>query len=163
MNIPMLGGGDGPKSFQQEYDAYCKLSKKNVSDRSLPLRQLATAHTHSPLPSRTLSLNTCQHSPPHPSHPLSLTQWYLLSSPFGVCAYQRMRGFLGCFAAGWILSACSLFTIPGLALGRPAPFAILYTVGNILALSSRSSYGVPSRSSRACSNPSVLVPLSSTW
>jgi len=47
-----------------------------------------------------------------------------------------MRGFIGCFAAGWILSACSLFTIPGLALGKPAPFAILYTLGNILALSS---------------------------
>ena len=29
--MAMLGGGDGPKTFQQEYDAYCKMSKKNVS------------------------------------------------------------------------------------------------------------------------------------
>jgi len=70
-------GGDMAKSFQQEYDAYCKLSKKN-----------------------------------------------------------RMRGFIGCFLAGWIIAGCSLFTLPGVALGKPAPFAILYTIGNLVALSS---------------------------
>jgi len=48
---------------------------------------------------------------------------------------QRLRGFLVCFAVGWILMACSLITIPGLALGKPAPFAVLYTIGNIVALS----------------------------
>ena len=32
ISIPMLGGSEGgAPSFQQEYDAYCKLSKKNVS------------------------------------------------------------------------------------------------------------------------------------
>ena len=30
----------------------------------------------------------------------------------------------------------SLFTLPGVALGKPAPFAILYTLGNLVALSS---------------------------
>ena len=37
ISIPMLGGSDGgAPSFQQEYDAYCKLSKKNVSQRQQP-------------------------------------------------------------------------------------------------------------------------------
>jgi len=71
-----LVGGDASKSFQEEYDAYCKLSKKN-----------------------------------------------------------RMRGFLICFAVGWIITVCALFTLPGVVLGNPAPFAIMYTIGNIVALS----------------------------
>jgi len=69
-------GGDVTKAFSEEYDANCKLSKK-----------------------------------------------------------QRMRGFFICFAVGWIITVCSLFTLPGLALGKPAPFAVMYTIGNIVALS----------------------------
>lgn len=45
-----------------------------------------------------------------------------------------MRGFVACFATGWIIAACSLFTLPALATGNPAPFAVMYTIGNIIAL-----------------------------
>lgn len=51
------------------------------------------------------------------------------------CVDQRMRGFVCCFAVGWIMAACSLIALPGVAVGKPAPFAILYTLGNVVALS----------------------------
>ena len=59
MEIPMLGGGgDGPKSFQQEYDAYCKLSKKNVTT------QPHTPHTHIPHGSLTAHIHSLRLSCP---------------------------------------------------------------------------------------------------
>jgi len=56
---------------------------------------------------------------------------------------QRLYGFLGCFCIGWLLSFLSLFTIAGLVTGNPRPFAILYTLGNILALASLGSLWGP--------------------
>ena len=43
-----------------------------------------------------------------------------------------------CCAVVWVMlcpGAQSLITLPGVATGKPAPFAIMYTLGNIIALS----------------------------
>lgn len=44
---------------------------------------------------------------------------------------QRVYGFGICFVMGWLVSILSTFSI-----GKPKEFAILYTIGNIIALSS---------------------------
>jgi len=51
---------------------------------------------------------------------------------------QRIMGFMFCFAAGVILTATSLMSITSLLLGNPIPFAIKYTLGNMLAMGAAS-------------------------
>ena len=47
---------------------------------------------------------------------------------------QRLFGFALCFCVGVTLSVTSLFSFSQLLLGHPMPFAIKYTVGNVLSL-----------------------------
>jgi len=47
---------------------------------------------------------------------------------------HRLYGVGICFAIGFILNFISMFAIAGLFLGKPAKFAILYTLGNIVSL-----------------------------
>jgi len=47
----------------------------------------------------------------------------------------RLYGFAGCFVAGWIITIISLFALPQI-ISHPEKFAILYTVGNVVALCS---------------------------
>jgi len=46
---------------------------------------------------------------------------------------QRMYGFGFCFAIGWILTLCSAFAITSIAT-HPTRFAVLYCMGNVIAL-----------------------------
>jgi len=48
---------------------------------------------------------------------------------------QRMYGFIGCFIVGWVITLLSVLALPQI-VSEPARFAILYTVGNIVALCS---------------------------
>ena len=47
-------------------------------------------------------------------------------------------GFVMCFAAGMVLSLTSLFSFTSLLLGNPTPFALKYTLGNLLAMGASS-------------------------
>lgn len=47
---------------------------------------------------------------------------------------ERMIGFLTCFVLGFLLSLGSTFRLARLARGNPAPFALAYTLGNLLSL-----------------------------
>eukprot|EP00816_Leptocylindrus_hargravesii_P007464 CAMPEP_0196809688 /NCGR_PEP_ID=MMETSP1362-20130617/9592_1 /TAXON_ID=163516 /ORGANISM="Leptocylindrus danicus, Strain CCMP1856" /LENGTH=179 /DNA_ID=CAMNT_0042184447 /DNA_START=68 /DNA_END=607 /DNA_ORIENTATION=- len=49
---------------------------------------------------------------------------------------QRMIGFGTCFGAGYLISFCSFTFFVDLLEGDPLPFVYIYTLGNILALSS---------------------------
>jgi hypothetical protein len=51
---------------------------------------------------------------------------------------QRLVGFVMCFAAGMVLSLTSLFSFTSLLLGNPTPFALKYTLGNLLAMGASS-------------------------
>lgn len=46
----------------------------------------------------------------------------------------RVYGAIFCFCLGWILSIASVFTVAQIATGHPKPFAIFYTLGNVLSL-----------------------------
>jgi hypothetical protein len=47
---------------------------------------------------------------------------------------QRLTGFLTCLTIGFILELFAWITLVSLFKGKPAPFAIFYTSGNIAAL-----------------------------
>lgn len=49
---------------------------------------------------------------------------------------QRMVGFGVCFGAGYLISFCSFSFFVELLEGDPLPFVYIYTLGNVLALSS---------------------------
>ena len=49
---------------------------------------------------------------------------------------HRVWGFGICFGAGFIISMGSMLFFHELLMGKPAPFAINYTIGNLLELSS---------------------------
>lgn len=53
----------------------------------------------------------------------------------GLSRTQRFIGFGTCFTLGWILNLMSLFAIGSIVV-NPAKFAVLYTVGNCLAVGS---------------------------
>ncbi|KAI9980595.1 hypothetical protein PInf_009897 [Phytophthora infestans] len=50
------------------------------------------------------------------------------------CARERVIGCVTCFLLGFLLSLGSTFRLAKLAHGNPAPFAIAYTIGNILSI-----------------------------
>uniref|UniRef100_A0A7S0L323 Vesicle transport protein n=1 Tax=Coccolithus braarudii TaxID=221442 RepID=A0A7S0L323_9EUKA len=60
----------------------------------------------------------------------------------GCCAEmsykQRMVGFIFCLSAGLMLSASSLLSLSSLLLGNPVPFAVKYTLGNLLSIGAAS-------------------------
>lgn len=47
---------------------------------------------------------------------------------------ERTIGFITCFVLGFLLSLGSTFRLARLVHGNPAPFAIAYTIGNLLSL-----------------------------
>ncbi|KAJ0395485.1 hypothetical protein P43SY_002021 [Pythium insidiosum] len=49
---------------------------------------------------------------------------------------ERVIGFLTCFLLGFLLSFGSTFRLAKLVHGNPGPFAIAYTIGNLLSLGS---------------------------
>jgi hypothetical protein len=49
---------------------------------------------------------------------------------------QRLIGCFSCIAIGFLLSLGSTFRLMQLIRGDPEPFAVMYTIGNILGLSS---------------------------
>lgn len=61
---------------------------------------------------------------------------------------QRMTGFLLCFLFGMIVSFSALGSIGGLLLGNPRPFAVKYTIGNLLSLGSSSFLVGPAKQCR---------------
>jgi len=48
---------------------------------------------------------------------------------------QRFYGFGGCFIGGWVISLFALTQIPNIPT-EPQNFALLYSIGNIIALAS---------------------------
>ncbi|KAE8886276.1 hypothetical protein PF005_g6095 [Phytophthora fragariae] len=60
------------------------------------------------------------------------------SNSFWLCpslSYQeRVIGCVTCFLLGFVLSLGSTFRLAKLVHGNPAPFAIAYTIGNILSI-----------------------------
>ena len=61
---------------------------------------------------------------------------------------QRLYGFALCFCVGVSISVTSLFSFSQLLLGHPMPFAIKYTVGNVLSLVSMCFLVGPNRQLR---------------
>lgn len=53
----------------------------------------------------------------------------------GLTRTQRLYGFGICFALGWLVSFLACFALPQIG-SNPAKFALLYTLGNIIALCS---------------------------
>jgi len=47
---------------------------------------------------------------------------------------QRMAGFGTCFALGWIISLTSFNYFEELIAGKPVPFVVVYTVGNVISI-----------------------------
>ena len=47
---------------------------------------------------------------------------------------QRLFGFLACLAIGLLLSLTSLMSFGSLLTGNPTPFALKYTIGNLLSM-----------------------------
>jgi len=47
----------------------------------------------------------------------------------------RLYGFIACFCGGWLITIASLFALPSIAT-NPERFAVLYTLGNVIALMS---------------------------
>jgi len=48
---------------------------------------------------------------------------------------QRLAGFASCFILGWLIAFLALLTLPTIATS-PEKFAILYTLGNLIAVAS---------------------------
>ena len=61
---------------------------------------------------------------------------------------QRMLGFAICFAFGGLLSLSALSSIGSIFLGNPAPFAVKYTMGNLLSIGSSSFLVGPAKQCR---------------
>lgn len=58
-----------------------------------------------------------------------------ICSVFPTMTYQqRLIGCLSCYGLGFFLSFGSFFKLMQLLAGNPVPFAIMYTLGNILSL-----------------------------
>mmetsp|Transcript_47602 Transcript_47602/g.74331 ORF Transcript_47602/g.74331 Transcript_47602/m.74331 type:complete len:103 (-) Transcript_47602:458-766(-) len=49
---------------------------------------------------------------------------------------ERIIGFLGCVISGLILNCFSVVRIAELLLGNPVPFAVCFTLGNLLSMGS---------------------------
>lgn len=71
---------------------------------------------------------------------------------------QRIGGCIAMMSIGFLLSLGSLFRLLQLLKGNPAPFAIMYTIGNIISISStcflfglQTQYKSMCASSRYCS------------
>ncbi len=47
---------------------------------------------------------------------------------------HRLIGVIACFGIGLLLNFFSMFAIAGVFVGKPAAFAILYSLGNIVSL-----------------------------
>jgi len=72
-----------------------------------------------------------------------------LSCPSLSLSYQeRLFGCVTCFVLGFILSLGSTFRLAQLVHGRPAPFAVCYTVGNLLSLACTMFFVGPSTQCR---------------
>jgi len=57
------------------------------------------------------------------------------SSYFSLTRTQRLWGFFFFFVLGWLLSLLSIIALPQISV-HPQKFALLYTVGNIVSLTS---------------------------
>ncbi|CEG42566.1 vesicle transport protein [Plasmopara halstedii] len=57
--------------------------------------------------------------------------------------HERFIGCITCFLLGFILSLGSTFRLAKLMHGNPAPFAIAYTIGNILSIGSTTFFVGP--------------------
>ena len=47
-----------------------------------------------------------------------------------------MIGFAGCVISGLFLNLCSMVRLTELMLGNPKPFAVCFTLGNMLSMGS---------------------------
>uniref|UniRef100_A0A7S3AWZ9 Vesicle transport protein n=1 Tax=Haptolina ericina TaxID=156174 RepID=A0A7S3AWZ9_9EUKA len=75
----------------------------------------------------------------------------------GICPsltfQQRLYGFAICWVLGTIICISSMFSFGKLVNGHPAPFAIAYSLGNIIALSSTTFLVGPKRQMRKMTHP----------
>ncbi|KAL1502976.1 hypothetical protein AB1Y20_011047 [Prymnesium parvum] len=67
---------------------------------------------------------------------------------------QRLAGALACLAIGTLLSLFSLGSVAKLLLGNPLPFALKYTIGNLLSLGASSFLVGPAKQCRDMLAPS---------
>ncbi len=65
----------------------------------------------------------------------------------------RLFGFASCFVIGCLISLSSLFSFTQLLHGRPAAFAIKYTLGNIVAILSTAFLVGPSTQLKRMTSP----------
>lgn len=61
---------------------------------------------------------------------------------------QRMLGFVITFALGGLLSLSALSSLGAIFLGNPAPFAVKYTLGNLLSIGASSFLVGPAKQCR---------------
>lgn len=47
---------------------------------------------------------------------------------------DRVMGFIGCYVIGFTLSMTSMISFPALLAGHPGPFALKYSIGNVIGL-----------------------------
>jgi hypothetical protein len=54
---------------------------------------------------------------------------------------ERIIGFAGCVISGLFLNMFSMIRLTELMLGNPKPFAVCFTLGNMVRLTSQSACG----------------------
>ena len=70
---------------------------------------------------------------------------------------QRLYGFGICFVAGCVVSLSSIMSFSQLLKGHPAPFAITYTLGNLISVCSTMLLVGPMRQLKRMSEPTRAV------
>lgn len=70
---------------------------------------------------------------------------------------QRLYAFAICFAAGVVLSLTSVFSLTQMLAGNPAPFAIKYSLGNLISLFSTAFIVGPARQVKNMAHPTRWV------
>mmetsp|Transcript_30598 Transcript_30598/g.67034 ORF Transcript_30598/g.67034 Transcript_30598/m.67034 type:complete len:200 (+) Transcript_30598:215-814(+) len=72
---------------------------------------------------------------------------------------QRLYGFIICFSVGIVVSISSMFSFSfaQLLAGQPAPFAIRYTLGNVISLVSTGFIVGPARQLRQMTAPTRWI------
>mmetsp|Transcript_5591 Transcript_5591/g.17203 ORF Transcript_5591/g.17203 Transcript_5591/m.17203 type:complete len:197 (-) Transcript_5591:127-717(-) len=71
----------------------------------------------------------------------------------GMTFKQRLYAFCICFGISLAISLTSMFSVAQLIAGNPAPFAVKYTLGNILSLLSTGFIIGPKRQVRNMTHP----------
>lgn len=75
----------------------------------------------------------------------------------GMSMRHRLFAFAVCFVLGWTLSIASFTSFSRLVSGNPTPFAVKYTIGNLISLASSAFLVGPAKQLRQMTHPTRWV------